>query len=182
MCENRSVLLFEAQRARAVHLPEPATSVSRRSIPLFRAGAAGGGYCPELQSHPDRVIARKRPVALQVEFAAGPCMVQTKEGAVAAATGDAIITGTAGERWPVGPKRFSAAYRPVPPTVAGQSGTYETLPAEILALRMTGTFEVLLTGGSRLRGERGDWLVDYGDGSLGIVAAALFLATYEIIG
>ena len=28
----------------------------------------------------------------------------------------------------------------------------------------------------------GDWLVDYGDGSLGIVSPAIFATTYEIIG
>ena len=32
-----------------------------------------------------------------------------------------------------------------------------------------------------LRGHAGDWLVDYGDGSLGIVARDIFATTYEIL-
>ena len=50
-----------------------------------------------------------------------------------------------------------------------------------MALRMTEPFEVLLADGvSRLHGRPGDWLVDYGDGSLGIVTDAIFRVTYEI--
>jgi hypothetical protein len=157
--------------------------VSRRSIPLFCASGAGAGYCLDIQSHRDRVIARKRTLALQVEFPTAPCLVQTREGAVSAAVGDAIITGTAGERWPVHPERFNASYRPVPPTVAGSSGTYETLPIEVIAVPMSAPFAVLLADGvSRLRGGRGDWLVDYGDGNLGVVGGTIFATTYEIIG
>jgi hypothetical protein len=32
-----------------------------------------------------------------------------------------------------------------------------------------------------LHGHPGDWLVDYGDGSLGIVSRTIFPTTYEII-
>jgi hypothetical protein len=157
--------------------------VSRRSsITLFRASGAGG-YSPDIQAHPQRVLARKRPLPLQVEFAKAPCVIETPEGAVSAAPGDAIITGTAGERWPVSPERFKASYQPVPPTTAGQSGTYMTLPTEVLGVPMSGRFEVLLADGvSRLRGGRGDWLVGYGDGGLGIVSRTIFPTTYEIIG
>jgi hypothetical protein len=48
---------------------------------------------------------------------------------------------------------------------------------------MNAPFEVVLADGlSQLRGRSGDWLVDYGDGSLGIVAALIFSQTYEILG
>ena len=48
---------------------------------------------------------------------------------------------------------------------------------------MSEQFEVLLADGvSRLKGQPGDWLVDYGDGSLGIVAKAIFAGTYEVMG
>jgi hypothetical protein len=47
---------------------------------------------------------------------------------------------------------------------------------------MTQAFEVLLADGvSRLNGRAGEWLVDYGDGSLGIVSEDIFATTYEII-
>jgi hypothetical protein len=39
----------------------------------------------------------------------------------------------------------------------------------------------LADGVSILRGQPGDWLVDYGDGSLGIVAHDIFSTTYEIL-
>jgi hypothetical protein len=43
-------------------------------------------------------------------------------------------------------------------------------------------FEVMLADGvSRLTGHAGDWLIDYGDGSLGIVTQAIFATTYEIL-
>jgi hypothetical protein len=51
-----------------------------------------------------------------------------------------------------------------------------------MAVPMTEPFDVLLADGiSRLNGRAGEWLVDYGDGSLGIVAPTIFAATYEII-
>ena len=47
---------------------------------------------------------------------------------------------------------------------------------------VAGALEVLLADGrSKLSGARGDWLVDYGDGSLGIVSEAIFPMTYEIL-
>jgi hypothetical protein len=58
-----------------------------------------------------------------------------------------------------------------------------SLPNHILALQMEEPFEVMLADGeSRLTGRAGDWLVDYGDGSLGIVTQAIFATTYEILG
>ena len=141
------------------------------------------GYLPDIQGHPRKVMARKRPLTLKVEFTQEPCVVETLEGSVAAAPGDAIITGTAGERWPVHPERFKASYQAVPPTEAGKSGVYRTLPSEVIGVAMSGRFEVLLANGvSRLHGARGDWLIDYGDGSLGVISRAVFPAVYEIIG
>ena len=47
---------------------------------------------------------------------------------------------------------------------------------------MTQLFDVLLADGvSRLNGRAGEWLVDYGDGSLGIVSEAIFASTYRIV-
>jgi hypothetical protein len=101
---------------------------------------------------------------------------------VHAAPGDAIITGTTGEHWRVSRARFPDRYRPVPPTVAGQAGRYVSLPNNIMAVPMAEPFEVLLADGiSRLNGRAGEWLVDYGDGSLGIVSEAIFATTYDII-
>lgn len=118
-----------------------------------------------------------------MQFATAPGTVQTQEGLVHARPGDAIVTGTKGERWRVSRSHFADKYRPVPPTVDGQDGRYISLPNQIMGVPMTGPFEVLLADGiSRLKGRSGDWLVDYGDGSLGIVSQAIFATTYEIAG
>ena len=91
-------------------------------------------------------------------------------------------TGTAGEHWRVSRSRFADKYRPVPPTVAGEAGRYVSLPNRIMAVPMSEVFEVLLADGvSRLKGVPGEWLVDYGDGSLGIVSEDIFASTYTII-
>jgi hypothetical protein len=41
---------------------------------------------------------------------------------------------------------------------------------------------VLADGISRLKGRPGDWLVDYGDGSLGVVSPEIFSSTYQVTG
>jgi hypothetical protein len=140
------------------------------------------GYSSLISAHPRCVHARKLEHEINVRFTPIACTVQTSEGLVHAAPGDAIITGTAGEHWRVSRARFPDKYRPVPPTVAGESGRYRSLPNRILAVPMTQAFEVLLADGvSRLNGRAGEWLVDYGDGSLGIVSEDIFATTYEII-
>jgi hypothetical protein len=141
------------------------------------------GYSTLISADPRRVLARKLEREIDVRFTPVACTVKTSEGVVHAAPGDAIITGTAGEHWRVSHARFADKYRPVPPTVAGESGRYISLPNRILAVSMMEPFEVLLADGiSRLNGRPGEWLVDYGDGSLGIVSPEIFATTYEIIG
>jgi len=156
--------------------------VSPGASPLFRSSGQRG-YSSTISADPRRVFARKLEREIQVQFAQVACTVQTTEGLVHARPGDAILTGIAGEHWRVSRERFAEKYRPVPPTPAGESGRYVSLPNRILALPMTESFEVVLADGiSRLHGHAGDWLVDYGDGSLGIVSRAIFATTYEIDG
>lgn len=156
--------------------------MSTDAEPLFRS-TARRGYSTAVSTYPGRVLARKLAREVQVQFASQPCAIQTREGVVQVRPGDAIVTGTAGERWRVSRSHFSEKYRAVPPTVVGQDGRYVSLTNSIMAVPMTGAFEVLLADGvSRLRGQPGDWLVDYGDGSLGIVAQPIFATTYEIVG
>ena len=150
-------------------------------LPVFHSSGQLG-FSRIVTDDPRHVAARKYERVIQVRFAPATCTVQTTEGTVHAKAGDAIITGTAGETWRVSQAHFAKKYRPVPPTVAGEPGPYMSLPNRILALQMQEPFEVLLADGeSRLRGRSGDWLVDYGDGSLGIVNQAIFATTYEIV-
>jgi hypothetical protein len=156
--------------------------VTAEAVPVFRSSAQRG-YSSEVSSHPARVLARKLSREVDVQFTSTACTVQTQEGVVHARPGDAIVTGGAGERWRVSRGHFAEKYRAAPPTLDGRAGRYVSLPNSIMAVPMPGAFEVLLADGvSRLRGRPGDWLVDYGDGSLGIVSPAIFATTYEIVG
>jgi hypothetical protein len=140
------------------------------------------GFSSAIADDPRCIEARKLEREVQVRFTPEACIVQTPEGSVHAQPGDAIITGIAGEHWRVSRSKFPAKYRAVPPTVAGQAGTYASLPHRIVAVLMSEPFGVLLSDGvSRLTGHAGDWLVDYGDGSLGVVSGPVFASTYEIV-
>jgi hypothetical protein len=155
--------------------------VSTGSVPVFRASGQRG-YSSAVSADPRHLCARKLVREVQVHFTSGPCTVQTGEGPVHARAGDAIVTGAPGEQWPVSQAHFAEKYRPVPPTVAGQDGLYVSIANLIMAVPMSEAFEVVLADGvSRLTGRPGDWLVDYGDGSLGIVSKPIFATTYEIL-
>lgn len=155
--------------------------MSSRPPPLYRSSGQRG-YSSLVSGDPRRVVARKLEREIDVRFTPIECTIETKEGVVHARSGDAIITGTAGEHWRVSRAHFAGRYRPVPPTVAGEAGRYVSLPNRILAVPMSESFEVLLADGvSRLQGRPGEWLVDYGDGSLGIVSQSIFDSTYSIV-
>jgi hypothetical protein len=156
--------------------------LSGKSAPLFRSSGQPG-YSTEIGGNPRRVVARKLEREVQVRFAPEACTVQTNEGLVSAKRGDAILTGINGEHWRVSQARFPAKYRPAESTAAGEDGAYVSLPNRVFAVPMAEGFEVLLADGeSKLTGRAGDWLVDYGDGSLGIVSKRVFSDTYEIVG
>lgn len=155
--------------------------MSQGGPPVFRSSGRDG-YADAIERDPRHVEARKRPGNVAVRFADAECTVQTAEGIVHAKPGDAILTGSAGERWRVSRAHFAAKYQPVAPAEAGGAGCYRALPYRVMALCMGERFEVVLRDGvSRLTGQAGDWLIDYGDGSLGIVAPAIFADTYEIL-
>ena len=152
------------------------------SAPRLYRSSGKRGYLNEISGDPRHINARKLEREVQVRFIEAPCTVQTPEGAVQAQLGDAILTGVAGERWRVSRTHFGDKYRPADATRPGEAGTYLSLRNRILGVRMSEPFEVLLADGiSQLHGRSGDWLVDYGDGSLGIVTDAIFRVTYEII-
>jgi hypothetical protein len=149
---------------------------------MFRCTGTNG-FSAQVAGHPRHVLARKLEREVDVRFTDTACIVRTPEGMVHARPGDAILTGNGGQHWRVSQAKFVNKYRPLPPTVGGESGRYMSLPNRILALQLEESFEVLLADGvSELTGHPGDWLVDYGDGSLGIVAENIFAMTYEILG
>jgi hypothetical protein len=148
---------------------------------MFRCSGRSG-FSAEVANHPGHVNARKLEREVEVRFTDTDCVVRTPEGMVHARPGDAILTGNGGQHWRVSRTKFANKYRPLPPTLAGESGHYMSLPNRILALQLQQPFDVTLGDGvSELSGHAGDWLVDYGDGSLGIVAQGIFATTYEIL-
>jgi hypothetical protein len=150
-------------------------------MPIFR-GTGQPGFSSAVRDVPAHVTARKLAREIDVRFAEEGCIVRTAEGAVRAKPGDAILTGTSGEHWRVSRSHFPDKYVAVPPTIEGESGRYRAKPYQVLALRMAEHFRVILSDGvSELTGRAGDWLVDYGDGSLGIVSPLIFGNTYEIV-
>lgn len=158
------------------------TTESPLPTPLFRSSGKPG-YTTEIGGNPRRLVARKLEREVQVRFAALACTVQTNEGLVQVKPGDAILTGINGEHWRVSQARFKDKYRPAERTSAGADGAYVSLPNRVFAVPMTETFQVLLADGeSKLTGRSGDWLVDYGDGSLGVVSTKVFDQTYEVVG
>jgi hypothetical protein len=155
--------------------------LSGNSALLFRSSGTPG-YSTEVGGDPRRVVARKLEREVQVRFAREACTVQTNEGLVNAKPGDAILTGINGEHWRVSQARFPDKYRPAASTSAGEDGAYISLPNRVFAVPMSTAFVVLLADReSKLTGQPGDWLVDYGDGSLGIVSKRIFDTTYEVM-
>jgi PGDYG protein len=97
--------------------------------------------------------------------------------------GDALITGSTGDRWSVSRDRFDAKYEPEPSTVRGQPGKYRNRPVSVLAKCIDQAFSVTRTaGGDSLHGGAGDWLIQYAPGDYGIVERTRFERVYRLIG
>lgn len=135
----------------------------------------------DLAHDPAARRARKKPVTVKVEFASRAGALNTLEGPVRYRTGDAMLTGAAGEHWPVERAKFDAAYEPVPPTTTGNAGHYRKRPLGVWARQMREPFSVRVGyAADPLRGQPGDWLMQYAPGDYGIISAAVFAQTYEL--
>ena len=127
------------------------------------------------------ITAVKRPVLVQVDFAARDGVLVTLEGPVSYNAGDALVTGLNGEdRWPVSRSVFQEFYTPVAPTKLAEPGVYKKKARKVLALQVHEPFCADLAGSrGRLTGKPGDWLVQYTPGEFGVVASSIFASTYE---
>ena len=134
---------------------------------------------PDLRACGAALRVVKRPVAVRVVFAREAGVCATLEGEVGYRAGDAVLTAQTGESWPVGRESFLASYVPDPPVRAGEDGVYRKRPIVSLALRLRAPMTVKV--GWRddpLDGKVGDWLLQYADGTYGVVADAIFRDTY----
>jgi hypothetical protein len=116
---------------------------------------------------------------VQVVFASDAGAIASREGANHYRPGDALVTGTRGERWSVSRDRFEARYEPVPPLLPGAPGNYRSRPLPVLARQVPEDFTVhRCVGGDLLHGRAGDWLLQYAPGDWGVVGAAKFRQVY----
>ena len=123
--------------------------------------------CPDLASDPATIRVTKDEV-VEVEFATAPGALESAVGLNHYAVGDALITGSTGDRWCVSRDRFDAKYRAEAPTLPGEAGRYRNHPVAVLAKRMTVAFSVERTAG-------GDVELEVGDGQFHIFPVFDFL-------
>ncbi len=120
--------------------------------------------------------------AVDVVFAKDAGELISREGPNRYQAGDALITGSTGDRWSVSRHRFDARYEPVPPLQAGADGRYRAKPVPVLARQMQETFCIARKkGGDMLRGHAKDWLLQYAPGDYGIVENARFVLVYRAL-
>ncbi len=135
-----------------------------------------------MHDHDDLKRAQKLPVDVQVRFATEREIIETWEGPVPAEPGDAVITAKGGDQWPVSSAVFAAKYEVQQPASFGQDGTYRAIPREVSAVQLTQPVSVQINdAGHVLNGKAQDWLLDYKDGRLGVVASDIFANTYEVL-
>ena len=136
-----------------------------------------------LSDREDAVCAVKKIIQFSVTFASEPGILETREGKVSYDKGDALLIGTEGESWPVARERFLETYSAYANTKPGDDGIYISKgTTSSLAIQVDTPFVVdLAEGRGSLRGERGDWLIQYAPREYGIVGQEIFETTFEAV-
>lgn len=117
---------------------------------------------------------------VQVVFATEPGALISLEGPNQYQAGDAIITGCTGDRWSVDRHRFDAKYQAVAPALDGADGAYTAKPVPVLAKQIHESFTAARSAGRDvLRGEAGDWLMQYAPGDFGVCGQSRFSKVYQ---
>lgn len=118
---------------------------------------------------------------VHVDFATQAGELMSLEGPNRYAPGDALITGSTGDRWVVSRERFDAKYVPADASFAhGQAGAYRNRPSVVLAKQMREAFSLARSeAGDVLHGQPGDWVLQYAPGDYGVVQAQRFAKVYR---
>ena len=149
----------------------------RRFISEGASEIIGDSFMPDLASDPESFQCFKKPIPLEFRIAQGSEEVKTKEGVVVASSGDYIMTGTKGENWPIPSDQFNYDIL----TQDGNTGTAAKKKIIVSAKEMNETFEVKVSwSASTLKGNPGDYLVQYGPGDYGVVGREIFQETYSM--
>ena len=129
---------------------------------------------PDLSQVADAFETAKRPIPLRFRVAPEDETIETKEGPVNAKAGDAVMTGTEGEQWPIPREKFEQTYDILEPGSAAK----KNIP--VFAKEMSEPFQVKVSwSDDLLQGEPGDYLVQYGPGDYGVVGREIFKKTYR---
>ena len=117
--------------------------------------------------------------AFEVTFPKAPLDIQTLEGVVACADGDAVVMGSKGESWPVPRSSFFRKYIPMPGVVAGENGRYQKRLAFVEARQLDREETIELSDGRGvLTGHIGDWCLTYGLSNQAFIRADIFAESY----
>lgn len=137
--------------------------------------------CPALSRDPLAARAIKEET-VTVEFAAADGSLMSAVGPNHYRAGDALLTGSTGDRWSVTRDRFDAKYRPAAGQEHGVTGTYRNVPAPVWVKQIDRPFTIERhRGGDRLTGVAGDWAVEYAPGDCGLIAQDRFKAVYRTL-
>lgn len=125
----------------------------------------------------DMKKAIKKAIPLTFCFASEAEDIHTLEGVVTARPGDAVLTGTKGERWPIRREKFEATY-----DFNLQTGICSKKAIVVEAEEMQSHFEVKVGWSNQpLQGGPGDFKITYGPGEFGVVAKDIFHETYDVL-
>ena len=128
----------------------------------------------------DAAVAYVKVEVVEVTFAKHAGEIQSRVGPNRYGAGDALITGSTGDRWSVSRDRFDARYLPLAPLRTGDDGSYQAVSAPVLAKQMSNAFSIARSaGGDVLFGEAKDWLVQYAPGDYGVVERTRFAQVYR---
>jgi hypothetical protein len=118
--------------------------------------------------------------SVQVVFALAEGRIASREGMNHYGAGDALVSGSGGDRWSVSRDRFDRRYQPLPPLAHGSDGAYRSLALPVLARQIPQAFTLRRSPtGDLLRGSAHDWLLQYAPGDWGIVEDAKFRRLYR---
>jgi hypothetical protein len=121
----------------------------------------------------------KCPLVAGVTFATSGGSLQTLEGGVHYAAGDALMTGVRGEHWPIRRQTFESSYEPCDAQPMGVDGHYRKRTIPVFARQLTETCVITLDEDrGDLSGIVGDWIVRDATGRTWVVADDIFRITY----
>jgi hypothetical protein len=119
---------------------------------------------------------------VDVAFAEAAGALMSREGLNHFKAGDAQITGSTGDRWSVSRPSFEQKYEGVDGLKMGANGRYRARPVPVFAKQVFEPFTVRRrAGGDILRGNAGDWLMQYGPDEFGLTEDARFKRVYRRI-